>query len=62
MAGAALHLHTRAHAPWAVAVMVNAKQLTTTKEPAAPVDPLGAAPLHGPPREKHIVVVLGVRH
>ncbi|WFD02815.1 hypothetical protein MOBT1_001500 [Malassezia obtusa] len=40
--------------------MVNAKQLTTTKEPAAPVDPLGAAPLHGPPREKHIVVVLGV--
>ncbi|WFC93682.1 hypothetical protein MBRA1_000304 [Malassezia brasiliensis] len=40
--------------------MVNAKQLETTRTPAAPVYPLGAAPLHGLPRSKHLVVVLGV--
>ncbi|KAI3626295.1 hypothetical protein CBS9595_001656 [Malassezia furfur] len=40
--------------------MVNPKQLETTRTPAAPVYPLGTAPLHGPPRAKHLVVVLGV--
>ncbi|WFD37767.1 uncharacterized protein MJAP1_000714 [Malassezia japonica] len=40
--------------------MSNPERLKTTKEPHAPVDPLGAGKLHGPPRDKHIVVVLGL--
>jgi hypothetical protein len=34
--------------------------LAGTKEPHPGVQPLGASALHGPPLEKHIVVVLGV--
>lgn len=34
--------------------------LQTTAKPHDTVYPLGASPLHGPSRDKHIVVILGV--
>ena len=34
--------------------------LQTTAEPHEKVHPLGTSPLHGPSRDKHIVVILGV--
>lgn len=33
---------------------------TVTDAPYPDVQPLGASPLHGPPRDQHIVFVLGV--
>ncbi|PKI82432.1 hypothetical protein MVES_003578 [Malassezia vespertilionis] len=40
--------------------MVNISTLKTTPAAHAPVHPLGYGPLHGPRRNEHIVVVLGV--